>query len=146
MGHTVLGLLPELQQATIQKMQPNVMAHIHEHGRLPILFAEIHPMGRVLQQVPVSSGLAAHQKREHHTQTEDHEAEDVGNGPGRHLQSLSSRGRRQFHTHGLKENGLEEKGGHTHRDGSRIQIKSLVYLGRMGQTGGQEEANHQQPF
>lgn len=65
-------------QVVIQHNEEAIQAHIHEHGRLPILFAEIHPMGRVLQQVPVSSGLAAHQKRKHHTQTEDHEAEDVG--------------------------------------------------------------------
>ena len=118
-----------------------VHAHIHQEGGIAVGGGEIGHQIRILQQIPVILGLAAHEEGHHDANAKHRTAEDIHRQLGSNLQRVSGRGSRQGHAQGLIQNGLQEEGHHTDRQRSGIQIKALVNLGRIGKTGRQEKAD-----
>ena len=139
-GHAVEGAADEV---VVAQNEQTVYAHIHQEGCLAIGGGEAGGLGFVHHQCPVVLGGAAHGQGNEHQHTEHNQAEGVCRSPGGNRQGFGGRCGGQGHAHGLIQHGLEEEGSHAHRHGGVVQVISLVHLGGMGQTGGEEEANDQ---
>jgi len=122
-----------------------VYAHIHQHHGVAVLAGEGGDLVGILQQDPVILGSAAQDKGKDDAQAEYHAAEDIH----RHLGSKFAGegggigGGGQSKADGLVQRCVQEESGHADGQRGGVQAETLMYLGSVGQTCGQEEADDQ---
>ena len=134
---------PGSHQIVVSQNEEAEDAEVHQEHIVPQGAAHAgHPL-RAIQQPPILLRRAAHKRRPQNAGAAEQEPVTVGDDLGGHLQGLRVRSAGQVHPQSLKQDGLEDKGPHAHRQGGIVEIIALVHIGGMAQPRRDKEAADQ---